>query len=61
MEAVTWTFRMPWGALMSFSSEAGSMKGICATLGLHYISSLSTQCHLTINSVQKFMHADCPI
>ena len=31
----TCTFRMPWGALMSFSSEAGIMKGICATFGLH--------------------------
>ena len=25
----------PWGALMSFSSQAGIMKGICATFGLH--------------------------
>ena len=25
---------MPWGALMSFSSEGGIMNGICADLGL---------------------------
>lgn len=51
---------MPWGALISFSSEGGIMKGICAALGLRAVSKID-EAHLSCLPIGLLSCCTCAI